>query len=122
MFCDEPVIDRILEDAELIIGRSFEAGKALVGGERGQDVAANRKFNAVEACLEIAQLAERIASAGRNDPDDLAAGLILQRLKKALRGSGEIDGVDRRIFLSVDRRPVIVSASLKAATPSRPSP
>jgi hypothetical protein len=72
MFCVEPVIDRILEDVEL------------------QDVAANRKFNAVEACLEMAELAKRIASAGRNDPDDLAAGLILQRHKKALRASGEI--------------------------------
>jgi hypothetical protein len=65
MFCVEPVIDRILEDVELIIGRSFEAGKALIGGERDQDVAANRKFNAVEACLEIAELAKRIASTGR---------------------------------------------------------
>jgi hypothetical protein len=77
MFWDERAIDRILKDVEIIIGRPLEAGKALVGGERGQRVAANRKFNAVAACVEIAELAERIASAGRNDPDDFG-GLSLR--------------------------------------------
>jgi hypothetical protein len=85
MFWDEPVIDRILKDVEIIIGRPLEAGKALVGGERGQGVAANRKFDAVAACVEIAELAERIASAGRNDPDDFG-GLSLRSSLAPLGG------------------------------------
>ena len=39
-----------------------------------------------------------------DDPDDLAAGLVLQRVEQALRGRGEIGGVGRRIFLGVDGR------------------
>ena len=43
MFGDEPVVHRVLRDLVVVIGRAFEAGEALVGGERGQDVAARWK-------------------------------------------------------------------------------
>jgi hypothetical protein len=84
MFCDEPLIDRILKDVEIIIGRPFEAAKAFAGGERPHNVATNRKFSAVTACVEVAEFANRNASAGRNDPDDLP-GYPSARQKSALR-------------------------------------
>ena len=121
MLGDQPVVHRILGDVVIVIGRALEAGEALVGGERGQDVAAGRKLDAVAAGVEIGELVERIAAARPDDPDDLAAGLILQRVEQALRGGGEIGGVDRRIFLGVERSLRSWPApALNAATPSRP--
>jgi hypothetical protein len=105
MFCDEPVIVRILKDVEIIIGRPFEAGKALVGGERRHNVAANRKFKV--QCLSCLCRNRRVRQEDRVRRAEMITMIfrvVLQRVKKALCGSGEIGGVNRRTFLRIDPR------------------
>jgi hypothetical protein len=63
------------------------------------------------AKVEIAELAD--------DPDELVAGLLLQRFEQPLRESVEIVGVGRRIFSAPRVAPFLASASFNSATPSR---
>ena len=57
---DQPVVDRVLGDLVIVIGRALQAGEPLVGRERRQDVAAGRELDAVAAGVEIAELVQRI--------------------------------------------------------------
>src|SRR5208337_123657 len=65
---------------------------------------AGRKLDPVAAGVEIGELVERIAAARPDDPDDLAARLVLERVEQALGGRGEVGRVRRRVFLGVEGR------------------
>jgi hypothetical protein len=99
---DEPVVHRVLGDAVVIVGRAFHAGEALVGGQRREDVAAGRQLDAVAAGVEVHELVHRIAAAGPQHPDDLAARLVLERVEQALGDGGEVGGVGGGVFLVVE--------------------
>ncbi len=51
--------------------------------------------------VEVGDL-ERVAGAGPDDPDHLAARLVLQRVDQALRAGGEVGGRRRQVFLVDD--------------------
>ena len=72
---------------------------ALPGDE--QDVAAGRHFDAEAAGIEVGDL-ERVARAGPDDPDDLAARLVLELVDQPLSAGGEVGGVLRQVFLMDD--------------------
>jgi hypothetical protein len=87
MFCDEPVIDRILKDVKIIIGRSFEAGKAFVGGERRHNVATNRKFKVrCRSCLCRNRRVRQKDRVRRAEMITMIFRVVLQRDKKGLCG------------------------------------
>ena len=58
---------------------AFHTRELLVGDHRRQDVAAGGDLDAVALQVEVGDL-ERVAGAGPDDPDHLAAGLVLQRV------------------------------------------
>ena len=104
----------------IVIGRAFHSGQRLVCRHRGQDVAAARQLDAETARVHVLQLGQR-CRAGPDHPDDLAARLVLQRIEQALRRRCEVGGGGRRYSSAAIVAPVLASAALKAATPSRPN-
>ena len=76
-------------------------GNCLYGDHRRQDVAAGGDLDAVALQVEVGDL-ERVAGAGPDDPDHLAAGLVLQRVDHALGAGGEVGGRRRQVFLVDD--------------------
>ncbi len=96
---DEPVVHRVLGDLVVVVGGAFHAREGLVGLQRGEDVAAGGELDAEAVGLHGVDLGERIAAAGPDHPDDLAALLVLQRVEEALADGGEVRRVLRHVFL-----------------------
>ena len=90
-------VDRVLRDAEVVIGGAFHAGKLLVGGHGRQDVAAGGDLDAVALQVQINNL-EWVAGAGPDDEDDLAPGLVLELVDQALGTGGEVGGRCRQVL------------------------
>ena len=103
--------------------RALGAGELLPGVHHRQDVAARRELDAEALGLHVGELGQRMR-AGPDDADDLAARLVLERVEQALRRTAVKSVVlPRRVFLVHDlgvAAACAASASLKAATPSRP--
>ena len=89
---DQPVVHRVLRDVVVVVGRAFHAGELLVGRHRRQDVAAGRDLDAEALRVHVLRAWSADAGAGPDDPDDLAARLVLQRVEQALRRRGEVGG------------------------------
>lgn len=101
---DQPVVHRVLRDLVEVVGGAFHAGQALIGGECRQDVAAGGELDAVALRIHVLELGQRIAGAGPDHPDHLAARLVLQRVEQALADRGEVGGRGRGIFFGGERR------------------
>jgi hypothetical protein len=84
-------VDRVLGDAEVVVGGAFHAGEVLVGGHGRQDVAAGGDLDAVALQVQVGDL-ERRRAAGPDDEDHLAAGLVLELVDQALDAGGEVGG------------------------------
>jgi hypothetical protein len=52
----QPLVDRVLRDAEVVVQRAFHAGEVLVGHHRRQDVAAGGQLDAVALGLQVGDL------------------------------------------------------------------
>src|SRR5690606_1307568 len=88
----EPLVDRVLRDVVVVIGRAFHARELLVRGHGREDVAAGGDLDAVALEVEVGDLERVAAAAGPDDPDDLAARFVLERVDQTLRTGGEVGG------------------------------